>query len=199
MSSKFCPDTLLDSSSQSSSSILNHPRLAHLRSLDFVYAAEADYDDDVVVDEGGAAAIADGDDGDDLGQIGGTGRLQKAARWFRASKGNPARHHSSSTIQEKMLTIIVNYLWSEAKLSLYKFSRQLLSTTFRAEKNSSIRNWTVLSILRKFVNKIISKQTENSWSEKVCQNNETKKKSVKSLKDKKKQSLQAHFLIFQGD
>ena len=42
---------------------MNHSRLAHLRSLDFVYAAAADYDDDVVVDEeGGAAGVADGDD-----------------------------------------------------------------------------------------------------------------------------------------
>jgi len=78
---------------------LNHPRLAHLRSLDFVYAAEADYDDDVVVDEGGAAAaaIAD-DDGDDLGQIGGTGRLQKAAMIpsLKRKPGTPPQQQHNS-------------------------------------------------------------------------------------------------------
>ena len=99
MSSKFRPDTLLDSS-QSSSSILNHPRLAHLRSLDFVYAAEADYDDDVVVDEGGAAAIADGDDGDDLGQMGGTGRGFKK-RLDDSEPQKETRHATTAAAQFK--------------------------------------------------------------------------------------------------
>ena len=103
----FSSDTF--DSSYSSSSILNHSRLAHLRSLDFVYAAAADYDDDVVVDEeGGAAGVADGDDFGEMIQA----KLAVPAGFKVSEPQKETRHDhtSSGTIQEKMLTIILNYL-----------------------------------------------------------------------------------------
>ena len=88
---------------------MNHSRLAHLRSLDFVYAAAADYDDDVVVDEeGGAAGVADGDDFGEMIQA----KLAVPAGFKVSEPQKETRHDhtSSGTIQEKMLTIILNYL-----------------------------------------------------------------------------------------